>query len=283
MEENLWVNSDLNNLGVQRDPETKCFELLACRKPHKPECPRPRTFFTLCSNLRGSHCWPPGPLPGCYCRGEDWHSHLFQGPESSTQLNTEGTKHSNTLINATVHARFPKAAEATTVSITNSESSWGMGWLVGHSAAGSPVGHHLGFLWCSLGKPAPSPAHPSICRHPFLWSSAPSLYKIPLGFQILFRKVRSVPNANCVRMPEPGGCGATLPHSFCGHQFLVITKRVVTQMNDDWVDKHTKIPPETPKPWPLDTLAHSVPKHREVSVALPLWWVSRNNYHESCS
>lgn len=28
-------------------------------------------------------------------RGEDCHSHLFQGPESSTQLNTEGTKHSD--------------------------------------------------------------------------------------------------------------------------------------------------------------------------------------------
>lgn len=92
-------------------------------------------------------------------RGEDCHSHLFQGPESSTQLNTEATKHSSTLINVRVHTQFPKAGESTTASFINSQSSCSTGWLVRHSVAGSTVGHHLSFLWCSLGKPAPPPGH----------------------------------------------------------------------------------------------------------------------------
>lgn len=87
-EKNLWTNSDLNNLGAQRDPETKCFELLACRKLHKPECPRPRTFFTLCSNLRGSHCRPPGPLPCCYCTIEEKTDILTYSKDLSLPLNS---------------------------------------------------------------------------------------------------------------------------------------------------------------------------------------------------
>lgn len=131
---------------------------IRCRKLHKPECPRPRTFFTLCSNLRGSHCRPPGPLPCCYCSTEEKTAILTYSKDLSLPLNST-QRVPNTLINVTVHTQFPKAGESTTASFTNSQSSWGTGWLVRHSVASSTVGHHLSFLWCSLGKPAPPPGH----------------------------------------------------------------------------------------------------------------------------
>lgn len=285
VEEKLWVNSDLNNLGVQRDPETKCFELLACRKPHKPECPRPRTFFTLCSNLRGSHCRPPGPLPGCYCSTEEKTDILTY----SKDLSLHSTQHRGyqTLQHTDKCYSTRPISKSSRVHYSFHHKFW---VKLRHGVAGwtqcgrftSMTSSRLSLVFLGEACPFPSPILPSVgipsCEVQLLL-----FIKIPLGFQILFREIRSVSNANCIWMPEPGGCGATLPYSFCGHQFLIITKRVVTEMNDDWVDKHTKIPPETPKPQPPDTLAHSVPKHRKVSVALPLWRVSRNNYYESCS